>query len=631
MAVFPAGVAALPRHRAPTVTGDAAAYRALCDEVEALERYVYDTLVAPPAPLPPEPPLPPATGGAEPFDVTAFGARGDGTGDDTAAVRAALAAAAASGRWATVFFPAGTYPVDHLVVPARVSLRGAGLRATVLRNREASGGTFVTLYGSHVTVRDLFLDGQRAAQPVDAGLAALLVAKPNNPTGGGSNISGGLLLVAGPAAGATSLAVSTAVMGTDAVPVLPGDVITLLEGAVREDVRVAQTYSGGNAIALQWPLQNAFTTAAKVSCANTHVTVRDCLILGAGRGCLAFWHAVDCKALDNYLRDCSDSCLDLPSGGGRHVQFRGNHIETDGRWGITVDEAEQLSFGRTAHLTIADNQIHFVHGGTDPAGNTVDGIFVGSVESILVRGNTVDLTRAGDRGIRVAQTGQFCLIAHNEVYGRGTGGTTRGIACSTTATAGDEEKRLLVVGNLLRDLNRAVELDGSTAAQVVGNYVHNVTTGLNTEAHGTAVQRVVYTGNVVDGCVTALRLAPTAAAGSTARFVANLVRAFSFLEIDAGAGWTLTRDERPLRWLSALAALDFGSIAAGATAELTITVAGAASGDAARATPANGIEAGLVWSAYCSAANTVTIRLANITAAAINPAARNWRAEVAQW
>lgn len=79
--------------------------------------------------------------------------------------------------------------------------------------------------------------------------------------------------------------------------------------------------------------------------------------------------------------------------------------------------------------------------------------------------------------------------------------------------------------------------------------------------------------------------------------------------------------------LSATATLDFGSIAAQTTAELTITVTGCVAGDDVSVTPANGIETGLVWCGYVSASDTVTVRLANVTVAAIDPASRSWRAK----
>jgi hypothetical protein len=83
----------------------------------------------------------------------------------------------------------------------------------------------------------------------------------------------------------------------------------------------------------------------------------------------------------------------------------------------------------------------------------------------------------------------------------------------------------------------------------------------------------------------------------------------------AGNGNTITKV------LSGSASLNFGSIGAAAQADLTITVTGAAVGDevvmALPAAPA----AGLIFNAFVSATNTVTIRASNITAAPVDPAA----------
>jgi hypothetical protein len=76
--------------------------------------------------------------------------------------------------------------------------------------------------------------------------------------------------------------------------------------------------------------------------------------------------------------------------------------------------------------------------------------------------------------------------------------------------------------------------------------------------------------------------------------------------------------------LSGSASLNFAEIAAAAQASLTITVTGAAVGDevimALPAAPA----AGLVFNAFVSAANTVTVRASNITAAPVDPAAATY-------
>ena len=72
---------------------------------------------------------------------------------------------------------------------------------------------------------------------------------------------------------------------------------------------------------------------------------------------------------------------------------------------------------------------------------------------------------------------------------------------------------------------------------------------------------------------------------------------------------------------TATASLTWGSIAAGASATQTVTVTGAAINDRVLpGLPAAGVNAGLIPQAWVSSANTVTIRLTNITASPITPA-----------
>lgn len=73
-------------------------------------------------------------------------------------------------------------------------------------------------------------------------------------------------------------------------------------------------------------------------------------------------------------------------------------------------------------------------------------------------------------------------------------------------------------------------------------------------------------------------------------------------------------------WLHTSASPKWTSIAPGAHQEQTITLAGAAIGDAVMAGVAPSIEQGLTWDAYVSSANTVTIRYQNNTSRAITPA-----------
>jgi hypothetical protein len=110
------------------------------------------------------------------FDARTHGAVGDGRTDDTAALQNAIDAAAVAG--GVVSLPAGTYLTRGLVLRSRVHLRGAGGDATTLRllpganHAILEAADFGKLTGtggsggiSYFSVRDLTLDGNKAANP----------------------------------------------------------------------------------------------------------------------------------------------------------------------------------------------------------------------------------------------------------------------------------------------------------------------------------------------------------------------------------------------------------------------------------------------------------------------------------
>ena len=81
-------------------------------------------------------------------------------------------------------------------------------------------------------------------------------------------------------------------------------------------------------------------------------------------------------------------------------------------------------------------------------------------------------------------------------------------------------------------------------------------------------------------------------------------------------------------FLEASASLDFPSTAAAASSDLTITVTGAAVNDPVSMGLPAAPTAGIVFNAFVSAANTVTIRATNITAAPVDPAAATYKVRV---
>jgi len=73
-----------------------------------------------------------------------------------------------------------------------------------------------------------------------------------------------------------------------------------------------------------------------------------------------------------------------------------------------------------------------------------------------------------------------------------------------------------------------------------------------------------------------------------------------------------------------LSAHDFASITAHTTSTTTVTVTGAITTNFVLIRTSTAPESGMVYDAYVSSANTVTIRATNTTAAAIDPASRDY-------
>jgi hypothetical protein len=75
--------------------------------------------------------------------------------------------------------------------------------------------------------------------------------------------------------------------------------------------------------------------------------------------------------------------------------------------------------------------------------------------------------------------------------------------------------------------------------------------------------------------------------------------------------------------------LDFGTVAAGATATDTASLTGAQAGESVLATAPSGLHADLLThSAYVATAHVVTVKVRNVGAGAVSDGARTWMLRV---
>lgn len=118
------------------------------------------------------------------LSVKNFGAKGNGTTDDTAAIINAITYANSLGG-AEVFFPAGTYPISAQLSlsTSGVSLKGTGSTSSVISNAQASTGA-ITCSASRFYIEDLGIAASPGSTAAAITLTQLDGASP--PQGYGS-------------------------------------------------------------------------------------------------------------------------------------------------------------------------------------------------------------------------------------------------------------------------------------------------------------------------------------------------------------------------------------------------------------------------------------------------------------
>lgn len=153
--------------------------------------------------------------GARTFDVTQFGAKGDGRADDGAAVAKAIAAAGEGG---TVYLPAGRYKAN-VVLPSGVTLAGDGPGATFIVAPESKGmeNSYAIFANgaSFAQIRDLAVvaDARKTAWAAGIRIAASSGVRITNVAVSGCDHGQGIVFDEAPGWGTDNLVTGSAVRG----------------------------------------------------------------------------------------------------------------------------------------------------------------------------------------------------------------------------------------------------------------------------------------------------------------------------------------------------------------------------------------------------------------------------------
>lgn len=103
--------------------------------------------------------------------VKDFGATGNGTTDDTAAIQAALNL----GPYHAIYFPAGTYVTSNLTCGPDITLYGDGLTNSQLKLKASSTGAILTATNAvHLTLKDLGFNGNYSNCPSGTNCVSIL-------------------------------------------------------------------------------------------------------------------------------------------------------------------------------------------------------------------------------------------------------------------------------------------------------------------------------------------------------------------------------------------------------------------------------------------------------------------------
>lgn len=397
-----------------------------------------------------------------PVSVKVYGAVGNGSTDDTAAIELAFAAAVGK----TVYFPPGTYVIDDATIAGSCHIKGAGMGQTILKvkNSQAAGRYGLNAGGyDDVTISDLTIDGNKANQSTVNKEAVLIT-------------------------GARAVLRNVEVKNTYDVGV------QIYEGTDYLVESCVFRGCAGNSLQLAKPIR-----ARVIGNLVSGGTLAGILCGGADDG-----H--DVTIANNVVWDCDDIGIALGGADLRRAAVTGNTVYGCGDNAIDIGNASEVTVtGNTCHssragivsdaptlgdqVAVVGNVVHSM----SLALTNPHGIYIGGASRFTITGNIVYEIRG--HGIAVAGCVDG-VISGNVVMNAGSGVEAYGIQ---VAAASD---RVLIVGNRIGD-RRTPDYPNTQAAGILSESDCTNTTVLNNDlTHALTADNTIIlqgTGGIIDG------------------------------------------------------------------------------------------------------------------------------------
>lgn len=460
------------------------------------------------------------------------GLLGNGTDETTAFDAFTASLHALAPRRFKVYAEDGTYGLQPLrVIPWNISLESVNAHGATLKDLGTTPTSFLVPRGSRSSIAGFVIDANKSAISLPNlsmdSFVAVGLTKPGSLSGGGSTLAGGLVLGAGVSAGVSAITTTVSYSGasspvTGRSPILPGDVLSICQGALYERVRVAAGFVIGNtsgaggscAVPLEGQLVNSYTTAANITQCATDVSVLGNWVYGAGIQGIGMY---ECIVADNVLTNQIDCALGHFDRGNYGNRWDRNVVETYSYWAYFEDDFTQLNaiYPPNENNSINNPMFRFLRGGPDvgtgPGAGNVELIGQGGGTGLTITGGVLDYSAATGPTLHGAiRFNPACVrprVKGTKIIG-GNQANTAGIYCITlTGTDNNIDPHISDVdfqNNLI-----GVDLGQATSGSVLNSRFRGGTAyGIN-QVYGrsdAAVALFIFDGNDSNGGVAGIRM-----------------------------------------------------------------------------------------------------------------------------